>query len=99
MFFFWPTFIVRYFSFDNSLRSFDSFLNTSPPLGNIEPNTELSKNVFFLFADENLSSSFVVSSKGVSFIGFEMVLRDPRLISGSFCISYFLLILLNLLGM
>ena len=59
--------------------------------------SEFRRKVFFLLAAENRSSG--LSSRGVSLRGLEMVLREVRLISGSFFISYFLLILLNLLGM
>ena len=58
---------------------------------------ELSRKVFFLLEEEKRSSG--LSSRGVSLSGLEMVLSEVRLISGSFFISYFLLILLNLLGM
>lgn len=97
MFFFCPNFRVRYFSLANSLfLSLDSGLRISSLDKNV-PNIELSKKVFFLLVVEN--RYYGLSYKGVNFKGLEMVLREVKLISGSFFISYFLLILLNLLGM
>jgi hypothetical protein len=96
MFFFCPTFNVLSFSRVNSLRSLDSGFRISL-LGKMLQKSEFRRKVFFLLAAENRSSG--LSSRGVSLRGLEMVLREVRLISGSFFISYFLLILLNLLGM
>lgn len=97
IFFFCPNFRVRYFSLANSLfLSLDSGLRISSLDKNV-PNIELSKKVFFLLVVEN--RYYGLSYKGVNLRGLEIVLREVKLISGSFFISYFLLILLNLLGM